>query len=119
MKVLEACVRWPGHCCPERHSKDAAALRASRDGLGCVNSRAVLRYGLPHISCARSVHTVHGGGSAQRTFRAPNRDRQQSGCPSRAWGSTEYTSRRHPDRAAFRLFRRDFVSAHSGIAPVR
>ena len=42
MKVLEACVRWPEHCCPERHSKDAAALRASRDGLGCVNSRAVL-----------------------------------------------------------------------------
>ena len=93
MKVLEACVRWPGHCCPERHSKDAAALRASRDGLGCVNSRAVL-YGLPHISCARSVHTVHGGGSAQRTFRAPNRDRQQSGCPSRAWGSNGVRDKR-------------------------
>lgn len=28
MKVLEACVRWPEHCCPERHSKDAAALCA-------------------------------------------------------------------------------------------
>ena len=77
MKVLEACVRWPGHCCPERHSKDAAALRASRDGLGCVNSRAVLRYGLPHISSLmrevrtygsrRRVRAAHVSGAESRS----------------------------------------------------
>ena len=59
MKVLEACVRWPEHCCPERHSKDAAApcaRAATRDGLGCVNRYAPPSlYGLP-LSHARGPY---------------------------------------------------------------
>ena len=63
-------------CCPERHSKDAAALcaRAATASESRERSRAVL-YGLRrYLMREDPVHTVHGGGSAQRTFRAPNRD---------------------------------------------
>ena len=70
MKVLEACVRWPGHCCPERHSKDAAALRASRDGLGCVNSRAVLPIRVAAYlmrEVRRRVRAAHVSGAESRS----------------------------------------------------